>query len=149
MHQEKIGPREAHLASLLALVQTGKVVEAISQLEANPNPMEAAAAVSELSTQTYRQLRNVSSMIALSNAGVQFALVKAARSANSADAEQFRKYAKILAFNTATNCWPGWDEDAIDITQEHLQAGLQLAALSRDLAVELNQGHQRWEPRTG
>ena len=142
MHQDKIGPSEAHLASLLALVQNGRVAEAISQLEANPNPMEAAVAFSELSRQTYRQLRNVSSMVALSNAGVQFALAKAASSANSADAAQFRKYAKILAFNTAANCWPGWDEDGIEITKEHLQSGLQLAALSRDLVVELIQGHQ-------
>ncbi len=139
MNQKKIGPSEADLASLLALVQTGKVVEAISQLEANPNPIEAAVAFSELSRQTYRQLRNVSSMVALSNAGVQFALAKAA---NSADAEQFKKYAKILAFNTAANCWPGWDDDGVRITKDHLQAGLQLAALSRDLVVELNHGHQ-------
>lgn len=136
MHQEKLGPSEAHLASLLSLVQTGKVVEAISQLEANPNPMEAAVAFSELSKQTYRQLRNVSSMVALGNAGVHFALLKAASSTNSADAEQFKKYAKILAFNTAANCWPGWDEDGIDITNDHLQAGLKLAVHCRDLILE-------------
>lgn len=142
MNQEGTSLNEMDLVSLLALVQTGKVADAIAVVKANPNPMEASAAFIELSKQTYRDLKDVSSMVALGNAGTQFAVSKAASSENSADAEKLRKYAKVLAFNTAANCWPGWGDIGIDIKTEHLQAGLKLAELCRDLTVELKLGHQ-------
>lgn len=142
MNKEDTSLNEMDLVSLLALVQTGKVADAIAVVKANPNPMEAAAAFIELSKQTYRDLKDVSSMVALGNAGTQFAVSKAASSENFADAEKLRKYAKVLAFNTAANCWPGWGDIGIDIKTEHLQAGLTLAELCRDLTVELKLGHK-------
>jgi len=135
-------PSEPDFASLLALVRTGKVVEAISIVEAIPDPMAASVAFIELSKQVYREFRDVSSMVALGNAGTQFALLKAASSENSADAEKFRNYARILAFNTAANCWPGWGDAGIDIKNDDLEAGLKLAVLCRDLVVELSLGHK-------
>ena len=143
MSKEDIGPSEVDFISLLAFVQAGKVVEAISIVEAIPNPMEASVAFIELSRQAYREVKDISSMVALANAGTQFALLNAASSENAADAEKLRKYAKILAFNTAANCWPGWGDIGIDIKEDHLQAGLKLAVLCRDLAVELNLGHKQ------
>ena len=143
MGKRDIGPSEVDLVSLLALVQTGKVAEAISIVEAIPNPMEASVAFIELSRQAYRELHDISSMVALGNAGTQFALSKAASSEDSADADQLRKSAKILAFNTAANCWPGWGDISLDIKEDHLQAGLSLAALCRDLTAELNLGHKQ------
>jgi hypothetical protein len=143
MSKHDIGPSEVDFVSLLALVQAGKVAETISIVEAIPNPMEASVAFIELSRQAYREVKDISSMVALGNAGTQFALLKAASSENSEDAEKLRKYAKILAFNTAANCWPGWGDTGIDIKEDHLQAGLRLAVLCRDLAVELNLGHKQ------
>jgi hypothetical protein len=142
MNKEDTSPSEADFVSLLALVQAGKVVEAISIVEAIPNPMDAAVAFMELSKQVYRELQDISSMVALGNAGTQFALLKAASSENSADAARLRTYAKTLAFNTAANCWPGWGDAGIDIKKHHMQAGLKLAMLCRDLVVELNLGHK-------
>ena len=85
MNKEDTSPSEADFVSLLAFVQTGKVVEAIAIVEAIPNPMEASVAFIELSKQTYRELQDISSMVALGHAGTQFALSKAASSENSAD----------------------------------------------------------------
>jgi hypothetical protein len=149
MNQENINPSEMDSASLLALVRTGKVVEAISIVEAIPNPMEASVAFVELSRQVYRQLKDLDSMIAVGNAGTPFALWKAASSGDSAEAEKLRRYAKVLAFNTAANCWPGWGDAGINIKPDHLKAGLKLAVLSRDLVLELNlgskeRGTSRW-----
>ena len=143
MHKEDMSPSEVDLDSLHALIQTGKAIEAISIIEAIPNPIEASAAFAELSRRTYRELQDVSSMVALGNAGTQFALRQASTSENSKDAEKLRTQAKTLAFNTAANCWPGWGDAGIDIHEDHLQAGLKLAVLSRDLVVELNLGHKQ------
>ena len=85
MNKEDTSPSEADFVPLLAFVQTGKVVEAIAIVEAIPNPMEASVAFIELSKQTYRELQDISSMVALGHAGTQFALSKAASSENSAD----------------------------------------------------------------
>jgi hypothetical protein len=142
MSDEHTRPGEADFVALLSLVQTGKVAEAISIVETIPNPMEASVAFIELSRQTYRELHDVSSMVALANAGTQFALLKAASSQEPADAGQLRKYARTLAYNTAANCWPGWGDAGIDIKEDHLEAGLKLALLCRDLVVELNLGHK-------
>jgi hypothetical protein len=140
VNQEDTSPSEPNSPSLLALVQTGKVVEAISIVEAMPDSMEASLAFIELSKRVYGKLQDVSSMVALGNAGTQFALLKAASSGNAADAEKLKNYARILAFNTAANCWPGWGDVGIDIKKDHLQAGLKLAVLCRDLVLELNLG---------
>jgi hypothetical protein len=143
MNKEDTSPSEVDFVSLLALVQTGKVLEAISIVEAIPDPLEASLAFSELSKRIYREFKDVSSMVALGNAGTQFALANAASSDDSADAEKLRKNAKVLAFNTAANCWPGWGDAGIEINQDHLQAGLKLAVLSRDLVSELTLGHKQ------
>ena len=129
-------------ASLLALVQSGNLAEAISLVKTNANPTEASAAFIDLSRQTYRQLKDVSSMIALGNAGTQFALSQAAASESSADADKLKRNAKVLAFNTAANCWPGWGDADIEIKKEHLEAGLNLATLCRDMTLELDLGHK-------
>lgn len=142
MNKEGTGLSEVDFDSLLALVQTGKVVEAIAIVEALPDPMEASIAFIELSRQAHREVKDVSSMLALGNAGTQFALLEAASSENLADAQRLKRYAKTLAFNTAANCWPGWGDIGIEIKEDHLRAGLKLAMLCRDLVVELNLGHK-------
>lgn len=134
---------EMDSVSLLTLVQNGKVAEAISMVKANPNPVAASTAFMELSKQTFRDLRDVSSMVALGNAGTEFALSKAASSENSAEAEKLKTNAKVLAYNTAAICWPGWGDIGIEIEEEHLEAGMKLATLCLDLTLELNLGHKQ------
>jgi tetratricopeptide (TPR) repeat protein len=143
MNAEANGPSGVDFVSLLRFIRGGEVSEAISVLEAISNPTDASVAFIELARQVYRELKDVSSMIALGNAGTQFALLRAASSGNSAEAEKLRKDAKILAFNTAANCWPGWGDVGIDIKEDHLQAGLKLAVLCRDLVVELSLGQKQ------
>ena len=129
---------EMNLSSLLALVESGNLPVAISSVKANPDPVEASAAFIELARQTYRQLKDVSSMVAIADAGTQFALSQGGTS----NASKLKKNAKVLAFNTAANCWPGWGDEGIEIRTEHLEAGLKLATLSRDLTEELDLGHK-------
>jgi hypothetical protein len=142
MSKENTGLNDLDFVSLLAFVQNGKVDEAIAIVKASPNPMEASMAFIELSRHTYRDLRDISSMVALASAGTQFALSKAASCEKSGDEEQLKRYAKVLAFNTAANCWPGWGDVGVKIKNEHLRAGLKLALLCRDLTEQLNLGHK-------
>ncbi len=138
---EDQGPRAS--ISLLALVERGNVAEAISIIKAMPNAIEASRAFIELAKQTYRELHDVSAMIAIGDAGTQFVLLKAASPGNSAVSDDLKKLARILAFNTAANCWPGWGDAGVDIRKDHLNAGRRLALLCRDLTEELNLGHKQ------
>ncbi len=142
MNAEDTDSSRVDFVSLLAFIQDGKVSEAISIVEAIPNPMDASVAFIELAKQAYRELQDVSSMVEIGNAGTQFAL-KASSAGSSEDAEGLRKQARILAYNTAANCWPGWGDAGIDIKPDDVEAGLKLAVLCRDLAVELNLGHKQ------
>src|SRR5215467_14259029 len=130
---------EMNLSSLLALVESGNLPVAISSVKANPDPVEASATFIELARQTYRQLKDVSSMVAIADAGTQFAL---SQGGPSVDVGKLRRNAKVLAFNTAANCWPGWGDEGVEIRTEHLEAGLKLATLFRDLTEELDLGHK-------
>src|SRR5207237_586079 len=70
-------------------------------------------------------------------AGVRFCLQQAAQAADAAQAARLKKLAKVIAFNTATNCWPGWGDEGIHIRADHVQAGGRLASICRDLVREL------------
>jgi hypothetical protein len=121
-----------------ALVERGDLRAALVHLS-------AAAAYAELAAFLYRTKKDVSGMLDCGRAGVEFLLAAAEQKsrAESAVALQLEEKAKSLAFNVAANCWPGWDDEGIELKTEQIQAGLVLAELSQELVKKLRLGDRR------
>jgi hypothetical protein len=124
------------MASALACVSKAQIDQAISIIEKTGGPSEVADAYGALVKRVYRETRDVTAMIALAEAASKFCLREAAL-VSEADAKRLRERVKAIAYNAAANCWPGWGDEGIVIKPEHVQAGLKLALLSRDLVREL------------
>jgi hypothetical protein len=84
----------------------------------------------------YSARKDVAGMIAVTRAGIQFGLSEAARSSGH-EADQLRGSAKALAFNLASNTWPGWQDAGITLTESDRHVGLDAAKLNLRLAIEL------------
>jgi len=84
-------------------------------------------------------------MLSCGRAGVELGLAAADRlSAGDLDAAKgLKTAAKRLAYNVAANCWPGWGDEGVEITPEHIEQGLALADQSLKLVQTLELGdHQ-------
>jgi hypothetical protein len=134
--------QDAPVARALGALDAKGIEEAVSVVTSCGDPLEAGRAFSELGKKLYRERKNVTAMIAIGEAGVAFCLRKANNAARTETATSLKKLARTIAFNTATNCWPGWGDDGIRIDQSHLQSGLTLAGLCRELVDELHLGQR-------
>jgi hypothetical protein len=128
-----------------ALVERGDLRAGLVRLASHSDPMEAAAAYAELAAFLYRTKKDVSGMLDCGRAGVEFLLAAAEKKSKAERAVAFRleEKAKSLAFNVAANCWPGWDDEGIELNTEQIQAGLILAELSKELVRKLQPGSRR------
>jgi tetratricopeptide (TPR) repeat protein len=74
--------------------------------------------------------------------GDRILLVKATEveKADATLAEELRGTAKTMAYNLASNTWPGWNETGIRITPADIEAGMEAARLNLRLAIELKRG---------
>jgi hypothetical protein len=134
--------QEDLLARALEALDLRGLSAAISIVESSENPLEAGILFAEFGRGLYRNRKDVASMIAVGDAGVAFCLQQAASATDAATAEQLKKRAKVIAFNTAANSWPGWGDEGIHIEPGHLRSGLHLAGICRDLVHELRLGHK-------
>jgi hypothetical protein len=130
------------LARALEALDAGGLSAAVSVIESSDNPLGAGTAFAEFGKRLYRERKNVAGMIAVGDAGVTFCLQQATNATDAATAEQLKKLAKVIAFNTAANSWPGWGDEGIHIEQGHLQSGSRLAVICRDLVHELHLDHR-------
>ena len=88
-------------------------------------------------------------MIVAGNLGLDYCLRKSAAESNEDKKRELKKLGRIIAFNTAANCWPGWGDPGIIIEEVHLIDGIKVATQSRDLVQELGsepreQGTAHW-----
>jgi hypothetical protein len=127
------------VASAFACVEQGRVDQAISIIERVGDHLQVAGAYAALVKKAYRELRDVASMLALAEAACRFCL-REATEADETVATRLKQNAKTIAYNAAANCWPGWGDEGVVISVEHVQAGLKLAQLSRSLVQELDLG---------
>jgi hypothetical protein len=106
------------------------------------DPIEAAAAYAGLAAFLYKTRKDVGGMLDCGHAGIECLLAAAERKSrtDSALALQLETKAKSLAYNVAANCWPGWDDEGIELKTEQIQAGLALAEQSRELVAKLQLG---------
>jgi hypothetical protein len=141
--KEHLDPRQdSLLARALEALDMRGLCAAVSIIESSGDPLEAGILFTELGKELYRHRKDIAGMIAVGDAGVAFCLQQATRATDAATAEQLKKRAKVIAFNTAANSWPGWGDEGIHIEQGHLRSGLRLAGICRDLVHELQLGHK-------
>jgi hypothetical protein len=116
------------------------VEKSIQELISLGSPVEAASGFVRLGKEYYKTQRDVGGVVAIGEAGVRFCIGSANAASDTELAASLKNSAKTIAYNAAANCWPGWGDEGAEIEDVHLEAGLKLALLSRDLAGELNLG---------
>jgi hypothetical protein len=124
----------------LAEADTFTAVEFLNQ---QPAPAAVAGAYNELVKRLYWQQRNISQVVAMGRAGIQYCSDKAEEAAAAGDMEQafaLRSAAKQLAYNLASYTWPGWDEPDLELEAMQVAAGLDAARQNLRLALELDKG---------
>jgi hypothetical protein len=138
-----IGPElDALLARILRIIDANGIDNAISVIRSNGDPQASGRVFSEISKILYRDRKDVAGMIAVAEAGVTFCLQEALRGKEETTTGTLKKLAKVIAFNSAANCWPGWGDEGIRIDSSHLRSGLILAGICRDLVEELQLGQK-------
>ncbi len=131
---------ESRLEQLIRLLREEGIDELRRSVEAAGTPREAAAVYAEIAYKAYSEQRDVVAMTAVSHAAIDYCLQVASRRARE-DAELanwLRSTAKTIAFNLSANCWPGWQEEGISLTEEDQRVGYQAARLNLQLAQELD-----------
>lgn len=123
---------------LVQLLRQGRGSELPSIVAAQPDPAATAAAFNATVKRLYRQHHDVVSMIIAGTLGLAYCHDQAARMPDKA--MELKMLGKAISFNTAANCWPGWGDAGIVITEAAISRGLQLALASRDLVRELALG---------
>jgi hypothetical protein len=96
----------------------------------------------EVTRDLYRNLHDLPAFVTVSRQGIDYMLWKASEldPTDSALAEEMRGAAKTLAYNLASNTWPGWNEPEIRITASEMDAGMEAARLNLRLGIELKRG---------
>ncbi len=118
----------------------GGVEAVVATLRSSDNPKRAAGAFNGLLQNLYQTRKDVTGMIAVAEEGLAFCLDHAKRAQSPEDAKDLKQIAKMITFNAGANCWPGWGDEGVEIASAHIQAGLKLAQINRDLARELKLG---------
>ena len=116
------------------------IERSIQELIALGSPAEAAGGFVRLGKEYYKTQRDIGGVIAIGEAGVDFCIKSAAAASDAGTATSLRTFAKTIAYNAAANCWPGWGDQGVEIDDVHLEAGLKLAVLARDLVRQLKLG---------
>ena len=141
--------KEALVDSLIRIIRNRPVSDAISVLDSHEDPAAVGSALNSIVKKLYREYSDVTDMIVAGNLGLDYCLRKSAAESNEGKKRELKKLGKIIAFNTAANCWPGWGDPGIIIEEAHLTEGIKLATKSRDLVQELGrepreQGTAHW-----
>jgi hypothetical protein len=116
---------------------------AVQLIQRQGTPEGVMKLYADLTQSLYGGQKDVAGMIALARAGIQYGLTEAERcAADQPDvANSLRGSAKALAFNLASNTWPGWNDEGITLTSSDRRVGLDAARLNLRLAIELKRDH--------
>src|SRR5260370_4438290 len=132
--------KEALVDSLIQMIRSRRVSDAISVIDSHEDPTAIGSALNSIVKKLYREYSDVTVMIVAGNLGFDYCQRKSAAESNEDKIRELKKLGKIIAFNTAANCWPGWGDPGIIIEEAHLRSGIKLATQSRDLVQELSLG---------
>jgi hypothetical protein len=131
---------QAIQAEALRQLDAGGIAAVDAHMRVLGPPSLVTATYAALARELYGKRKDVAGMIACARSGIAYALEAASRSANTEDALALKNAAKTLAYNTGANCWPGWNDEGVVITREHVEAGLSFAETSHCLVQELGLG---------
>jgi hypothetical protein len=141
MTEEQLDSTREHLPSRVRKAfDAGGVEDVVAALKSIDDPTGAGVASNDLAQHLYQARKDVTSMIAVAEAGVAFCLERAKHAQSPEIAKKLKETAKIIAFNAGANCWPGWGDECVEIAPAHIRSGLKLAEVSRDLVRELQLG---------
>lgn len=106
-------------------------------------PDSVAEYYSFLVERFYWQEKNLPNVIILAQGGIHYCLLKSAelRMDQPEQAMKLKKKARVISYNLASFCWPGWVEEGINIGHENIITGLDAAMLNIRLVKELNEGN--------
>jgi hypothetical protein len=123
-------------------IKTGDSYQATEIMARQGDAKAVARAYIEVTRDLYRRLRDLPAFIVVSRQGIDYFLSRAAEAdrTSPALAEELRGTAKTLAYNLASNTWPGWNEPGIRVTLSDIDAGMDAARLNLRLASDLKRG---------
>jgi hypothetical protein len=125
------------------LIRNGDLASAIGRVESGGEAEQVSADHALLIKILYGEHSDVANMAAVGKAAVRYHLRRSELERDVAATLKLKTAAKKLAYNVATNCWPGWGDEGVVIEASHVDAGLELAMLSLRLVEELGLGpHQ-------
>jgi len=122
------------------LAEAGDTKTAIHLLDAHPNADEAMKAYEDLVHYLYWQKKNIQAVVILAQAGVERMLHESETAGESHSERRLAalRRARVMIFNLASFCWPGWNEPGISLTESEIQAGREAAKRNRELGLVLN-----------
>ncbi len=121
----------------LNLLTTQDSFAAIDYLTQQPDAVTALKTFHDLLKHLYNERKDVPALIAIGRAGVQFGLQQAAAARIPTEATEFKGIAKSIAYDLASDLWPGWDEPGIALDATAVALGLDAARVNLRLAREL------------
>jgi hypothetical protein len=131
-------PRKEHLVdSLVQMIRSRLVSDVVSLIDARADPIATVSALNSTVQKLYREYNDVTNMIVAGNLGLGYFLRRSTLESDQGKVRELKKLGKVIAFNTAANCWPGWGDPGIVIEEAHIRAGIKMANESRDLVEEL------------
>jgi hypothetical protein len=141
--------KEALVDRFIEAIRRRRVSDAISVIDSHEDAIAVGSALSSVVKKLYREYGDVTGMIAAGNLGLDYCRRKSAAESKEAKKRELKQLGRIIAFNTAANCWPGWGDPGIIIEAAHLRDGIKLATESQYLVQELalgprQQGTAHW-----
>ncbi len=122
---------------LIQMIRDSRLGDLTLAIDAHEDPAAMGSAFSSAVRRLYREYGEVSNMLVAGRAGVAYCLSKANGESDHHRARELKKLGKVIAFNTAVNCWPGWGDAGIVIEEAHISAGIEMATQCLNLVLEL------------
>lgn len=122
--------------ALIAAIRNGRLQEIARAINGQQDPIVVASAFGDAVKKLYRE-HDVANMIVACETGLAYCRQQALGQSDGEKARELKKLSRAIAYNTATNCWPGWGDDGIVIEESHISAALPIAAECLSLAQEL------------
>jgi hypothetical protein len=119
------------------MIRSNRLSELASTIDGHQDPLTVASAFNSSVKKLYREYKDVTHMLVAGEAGLAYCLNRANLESDQNKEIELQKLARAIAFNTATNCWPGWGDDGIVIDEPNLNAGIKLALQCLDLTQQL------------
>jgi hypothetical protein len=130
------------LEAAMEQAQAGDCAAAIARVERHDHGPEAMQAYHELVQHAYWKRKDLAAVVTLAQAGLARMRAEAQR-AGDRDAQAClaaKQAQRVLSYNLASFCWPGWNEPGITVNPREHRAGHDAAMQHLALARELKLG---------